>query len=137
MWLFHTIHLINFYLLFRSGCTRLLSTSTPINHIVLFFFCRIPVVLENRRSGGGGAHPLHPPPRSAPGYYPLHADVKCHIYPGVKMLECSSRVLELEQVGRFWPVYNIKLLRYPLGSRSSYISFFGTDPQETEAWSTF
>ena len=41
------------------------STSTPIlNHIV--FFCRIPVVLENRRSsqGGGGAHPLHPPPRS-------------------------------------------------------------------------
>ena len=45
------------------------STSTPINHI--FFFCRIPVVLENRSSsrggGGGGAHPLlHPPPRSAP-----------------------------------------------------------------------
>ena len=43
------------------------STSTPINHIV-FFFCRIPVVLENRRSsrgGGVGAHPLHPPPRSA------------------------------------------------------------------------
>ena len=34
-----------------------------------FFFCRIPVVLENRRSsqkGGRGAHPLHPPPRSAP-----------------------------------------------------------------------
>ena len=30
------------------------STSTPINHIV--FFCRIPIVLENRRSsqGGGG-----------------------------------------------------------------------------------
>ena len=43
------------------------STSTPINHIV-FFFCRIAVVLENRRSsqGGGGVHPLHPPPRSAP-----------------------------------------------------------------------
>ena len=45
------------------------STSTPINHIV--FFCRKPVVLENRRSsqtrgGEGGAHPLHPPPRSAP-----------------------------------------------------------------------
>ena len=46
------------------------STSTPINHIVFFsfFFGRIPVVLENRRSSqrGGGAHPLHPPPRSAP-----------------------------------------------------------------------
>ena len=40
-------------------------------HIVFFFFffCRIPVVLESRPviSGGGGAHPLHPPPRSAPG----------------------------------------------------------------------
>ena len=45
------------------------STSTPINHI-FFFFCRIPFVLENRRSShggvGGGAHPLHPTPRSAP-----------------------------------------------------------------------
>ena len=29
------------------------STSTPINDIV-FFFCRIPVVLENRRSSRGG-----------------------------------------------------------------------------------
>ena len=28
------------------------STSTPINHIV--FFCRIPAVLENRRSSQGG-----------------------------------------------------------------------------------
>ena len=47
------------------------STSTPINHIVCIFFCRIPVVLENCRSpreGGGGVHPLHPPPRSAPDY---------------------------------------------------------------------
>ena len=37
------------------------STSTPINHIV--FFCRIPVVLENRRSsrGGGGAPPAPSP----------------------------------------------------------------------------
>ena len=55
---------------FFSGGGALVScfTSTPINHIV-FSFCRIPVVLENRRSsqeGGGGAHPLHPPPRSAP-----------------------------------------------------------------------
>ena len=44
------------------------STSTPINHIV-FFFGRIPVVLENCRSSQGGrgvAHSLHPPPRSAP-----------------------------------------------------------------------
>ena len=41
------------------------STSTPINHIV-FFFCRIPVVLENRRSSQGGVRtpctlPLDPP----------------------------------------------------------------------------
>ena len=50
---------------FRRGCTRLLSsTSTPRNHI--FFFCRIPVVLENRRSSKGGERtpctlPLDPP----------------------------------------------------------------------------
>ena len=37
------------------------STSTPINHID--FFCRIPVVLENRRSsqGGGGTPPAPSP----------------------------------------------------------------------------
>ena len=47
---------------FRRGCTRLLfyfNTNKPHS-----FFCRIPVVLENRRSsrGGGGAHLLHLPP---------------------------------------------------------------------------
>ena len=33
------------------------------------FFCRIPVVLESRRScqEGGEGHTLHPPPRSTPG----------------------------------------------------------------------
>ena len=42
------------------------STSTPINHIVFFLqntsCIRKPQVI----SGRGGAHPLHPPPRSAP-----------------------------------------------------------------------
>ena len=51
----------------RRGCTRLLlyfNTNKPHS----LFFCRVPVVLENRRSsqGGGDVHPLHPPPRSAP-----------------------------------------------------------------------
>ena len=45
-----------------------------------FFYCRIPVVLEKRKSshGGreGGAHPLHPPPRSAPAYYDEPIDGK-------------------------------------------------------------
>ena len=39
------------------------STSTPINHS--FVFCRIPVVLENRRSSqgrGGGCAPPAPSP---------------------------------------------------------------------------
>ena len=44
------------------------STSTPKQPHV-FFFSRIPVVLENHRSScGGGAHPLHPPSRSAPAW---------------------------------------------------------------------
>ena len=48
-----------------GGALVSFSTSTPLNYIV--FFCRIPVVLENRRSSqGGGAHPLYPPPGSTP-----------------------------------------------------------------------
>ena len=51
---------------FGGGALVSCSSSTPINHIVIFFG-RIPVVLEKCRSSqGGGAHPLHPPPRSAP-----------------------------------------------------------------------
>ena len=47
---------------FRRGCTRLLpyfNTNKPHS-----FFCRIPVVLENRRSspGGGGCAPPAPSP---------------------------------------------------------------------------
>ena len=42
-------------------------------------FCRTPFVLENRRSsqGRGGAHPLHPPPRSAPDPVTL---ISYHLY---------------------------------------------------------
>ena len=38
------------------------SSSTPINHIVFCFFCRIPVVLENGRSSQGGCAPPAPSP---------------------------------------------------------------------------
>ena len=46
-----------------GGALVFCSTSTPINHIVVFF-CRILVVLENRRSshGGGGWAPPAPSP---------------------------------------------------------------------------
>ena len=62
------------------------STSTPRNHIV-FFFGRIPVVLENRRSsqggggGGGGAPRPPPPPRPPPTpcTLPLHLPL-CKLY---------------------------------------------------------
>ena len=50
---------------FRRGHTCLLLYFNA-NKPHSFFFCRISVVLENRRSSQGGAHPLHPPPRSTP-----------------------------------------------------------------------
>ena len=52
---------------FRRGCTRLLlyfNTNKPHS-----FFCRIPVVLENRRSsrgGGEGGAPPAPSPQIRP-----------------------------------------------------------------------
>ena len=52
---------------FRRGCTRLLlyfNTNKPHRFFLQNTSCiRKPQVI----SGGGGAHPLHPPPRSAPG----------------------------------------------------------------------
>ena len=37
----------------------------------------------------------------------------------------------------FGPFTTLSYSRYTLGSRSPYISFFGTDPQETEALKYF
>ena len=54
---------------FRRGCSRLLLYSNTNKPHSFLCVCRTPVVLEKRRSsqeGGGGTHPLHPPPRSAP-----------------------------------------------------------------------
>ena len=42
------------------------STSTPINHIV-FFLQNTSCIRKPQVISGRGAHPLHPPPRSAPG----------------------------------------------------------------------
>ena len=62
---------------FRRGALVSCSTSTPINHIVFFLqntsCIRKPQVISGVGGGGGAppppppsAHPLHPPPRSAP-----------------------------------------------------------------------
>ena len=48
-----------------------LGGGAPVRNGVTDIFCRIPVVLESRRSSQGGAHPLHPPPRSAPAVQAL------------------------------------------------------------------
>ena len=44
------------------------STSTPVNHIVFFFLQNTSCIskLQVISEGGGGVHPLHPPPRSTP-----------------------------------------------------------------------
>ena len=45
------------------------STSMAINHIVFFFFWQNTSCIGKPQvisGGGGGVHPLHPPPRSAP-----------------------------------------------------------------------
>ena len=72
---FFTPHRGGSRVFFRRGCTCLLlyiNTNKPNS----FFFCRIPVVLENPgHLRGGGVHPQHPPPRSAPAsciVFPCH-----------------------------------------------------------------
>ena len=54
--------------IFFSGVGALVScsTSAPINHIVFFWLNTSCIRKPQVISGGGGAHPLHPPPRSAP-----------------------------------------------------------------------
>ena len=42
------------------------SASTPINHIVFFFLQNTSCIRKPQVISGEGAHPPHPPPRSAP-----------------------------------------------------------------------
>ena len=69
---------------FKRGCTRLLlyfNTNKPHS------FCRIPVVLENRRSsrggGGGGPPPPPPPPPHTPCTLPLDPPLHLPCLPSV------------------------------------------------------
>ena len=63
------------------------STSTPINHIV--FFCRIPVVLKNRRlSGGGGSTPCTLP------LDPPLSKIKRIVYSGHNEVGVGGKVVE-------------------------------------------
>ena len=50
------------------GALASCSTSTPINQIVLFFFAEYQLYLKTAGHLRGGSHPLHPPPRSVPGF---------------------------------------------------------------------
>ena len=67
---------------FRRGCTRfLLYFNTNKPHSFFFWqntsFIRKPQVI----SGGGSAHPMHPPPRSAPeGPFIYHVKRKRNIF---------------------------------------------------------
>ena len=53
--------------LLGGGALICCSTSTPINHIV-FFLAKYQLYEKTagHLGGGGGVHPLHPPPRSTP-----------------------------------------------------------------------
>ena len=57
------------------------STSTPINHIVFFWQNTSCIRKSQVISGGGGVHPLHPPPRSA---LPLYVSGKLLTNPSLK-----------------------------------------------------
>ena len=91
---------------FRRRCTRLLlyfNTNRPHSFL---FFCRIPVVLENRGSSqGGGVHPLHPPPRSAPVFIRQDCVTStcCCVYKSCYLyyLLCRQNKSEEEQ-HQFW-----------------------------------
>ena len=50
----------------EGGALVSCSTSTPINHIVFFFLQNTSCIRKPQVISGEGAHPLHPPPRSAP-----------------------------------------------------------------------
>ena len=85
---------------FLGGCALVsCSTSTPINHVV-FFLAEYQLYQKTagHLRGGRGAHPLHPPPRSAPVGYPYFLPYQfCDVlvWSFAKLYETLSRVFHL------------------------------------------
>ena len=86
------------------------SASTPIHHIVFFlqnFSCiKKPQVISGR---GGGAHPLHSPPRSAPASCLAHLRILSKVFLlasissilwRFKSLQCYSLQIRVSRMGR-------------------------------------
>ena len=74
-WIIETVGRGGSRIFFRRGCTRLLlyfNTNKPHSFFLQNTSCiREPRVISGGE-GEGGAHLLHPPPRSAPGWWSCH-----------------------------------------------------------------
>ena len=81
------------------------STSAPINHIVFFFLQNTSCIRKPQVISWRGAHPLHPPPRSAPGVYIGFYTSNI----GLQRLSAGSNRLQLQSVPA-----NFFLTRHPL-----------------------
>ena len=99
------------------------STSTPINHIV--FFCRIPVVLQNRRSsqggGGGGVRSPCTLPQNAPLLYTaiyIYIQLLYSSYPALQTLYTTIYILYTPYIEPIYtlyrPIYTSYLALYTL-----------------------
>ena len=65
------------------------STSTPINHIVFFFLQNTSCIRKPQVISGEGAHPLHPPPRSAPDTVNLSfQSTNMHVFHAAESMKC-------------------------------------------------
>ena len=81
---------------FLGGCTRLLLYFNTNKRHSFFFLQNTSCIRKPQvTSGGGGAHPLHPPPRSAPANgakQPKSASETSRIHPGylsaIKLRSC-------------------------------------------------
>ena len=80
------------------------STSTPINHIV-FFLQNTVCIRKPQVISGGGAHPLHPPPRSAPVAKYLYRDIQFQILTILlqvqQTVECNLSNLQVDKKTNF------------------------------------
>ena len=109
---------------FRRGCTRLLlyfNTNKPHS-----FFCRIPVVLQNRRSsqggrGGGGVRSPCTLPQNAPLLYTaiyIYIQLLYSSYPALQTLYTTIYILYTPYIEPIYtlyrPIYTSYLALYTL-----------------------
>ena len=107
-------------IVFRRGCTRLLLYFNSNKPHSFFFWQNTSCIRKPRVISGEGAHPLHPPPRSAPDMHNKIINTVLLVPVENSKVECSVIIFRSDYL-EYCGVRDIEVFRFGSTPKSSCI----------------